>query len=117
MSTDPSAACECVQKLGKPGNLRESARSMKTLKTIAFMEKRNDIKERKTASQAYDEGSIPFTRSNIQVSTFMSTISRSHSAIALTARLHSSRSTGLSNPSHKTSRLLGSALGMQSICT
>src|SRR5260370_41697198 len=100
MSTDPSAACECVQKLGKPGNLRESARSMKTLKTIAFMEKRNDIKERKTASQAYDEGSIPFTRdlrSNIQVSTFMSTISRSHSAIALTARLHSSRSTGLSN--------------------
>jgi len=89
-------------------NIGESARTSKTLTNRDVSEKKNDFKGLKSASQAYDEGSIPFTRSNIlrsniQVSTFMSTISHSRSAIALTARLPSSRSTGLSNPSHKTS--------------
>jgi hypothetical protein len=47
-----------------PANTGESPGTSKTLARNDVPEKLNDIKGPKTASQAYDEGSIPFTRSN-----------------------------------------------------
>jgi len=45
-------------------NTGESLGTSKTLTNTDLSKKLNDIKGPKTASQAYDEGSIPFTRSN-----------------------------------------------------
>ncbi|MGH7075760.1 MAG: hypothetical protein ACREFD_16410 [Stellaceae bacterium] len=47
----------------KAQNIGESPGTSKTLMKNVKMEKQNDFKRPKLASQAYDEGSIPFTRS------------------------------------------------------
>jgi hypothetical protein len=57
--------CNYVQTNGNPGNCPEPPGNSKILKSFWFSENGRDIKGRKIASQAYDEGSIPFTRSNV----------------------------------------------------
>jgi hypothetical protein len=52
-----------AHSLGIPGNILESSGTPKTLKNLHKSETFNDIKALGMASQAYDEGSIPFTRS------------------------------------------------------
>jgi hypothetical protein len=52
---------------GIPGNIWESPRTHKTLKNVCKCKSANDMKALGTASQAYDEGSIPFTRSMISI--------------------------------------------------
>jgi protein SCO1/2 len=52
-----------AHSLGIPGNILESSGTPKTLKNLYKSETFNDIKALGMASQAYDEGSIPFTRS------------------------------------------------------
>jgi hypothetical protein len=44
--------------------LEEQARTSKTLTWIGFWNNLSNINYLESASQAYDEGSIPFTRSN-----------------------------------------------------
>jgi hypothetical protein len=59
------------------GNFGESPRTPKTLIKKGDSEKTNDIKGPKSASQAYDEGSIPFTRSSFIDRSFHSRRARS----------------------------------------
>ena len=47
------------------GKIGESWRTSKTLIQKDESKNVNDVKGPKSASQAYDEGSIPFTRSNL----------------------------------------------------
>jgi len=56
--------CNYVQTTGNAGNFPESPGTSKILTSFWFPENANDIKGRNVASQAYDEGSIPFTRSS-----------------------------------------------------
>jgi hypothetical protein len=43
--------------------MQESSGTSKTLMNLVYSENLNDVKAAKMAFQAYDEGSIPFTRS------------------------------------------------------
>jgi hypothetical protein len=58
-----------AHSLAIPANIQESAETSKTLMNLKYFENLNDIKGAKMASQAHDEGSIPFTRSK-QISGF-----------------------------------------------
>jgi hypothetical protein len=49
--------------IGNSGEPQASSGTSKTLMNLVFSETLNDIKAAKMASQALDEGSIPFTRS------------------------------------------------------
>jgi hypothetical protein len=51
--------------IGTKAKIGESLRTSKTLKIFTTRKISNKNKVSKTASQAYDEGSIPFTRSKI----------------------------------------------------
>jgi hypothetical protein len=53
-----------AHSLGIPANSQESPGTSKTLTNLNYLGNINDINGPKLASQAYDEGSIPFTRSN-----------------------------------------------------
>jgi hypothetical protein len=50
-----------------PANFPEHPRNSKILNFKAFRENAQNPKTPKTASQAYDEGSIPFTRSTFRL--------------------------------------------------
>jgi hypothetical protein len=52
-----------AHSLGIPANTQESSGTSKTLMNLIHSESLNDVKAAKMASQALDEGSIPFTRS------------------------------------------------------
>jgi hypothetical protein len=52
-----------ARSFGISANRAESPGTLKTLIKNDYFENTNDINAPKTASQAYDEGSIPFTRS------------------------------------------------------
>jgi hypothetical protein len=53
-----------VQTIGNREKRPELPGNSKVLESFWFWENGGDIKGRNIASQAYDEGSIPFTRSN-----------------------------------------------------
>jgi len=57
-----------AHSLGISANIQESTGMSKTLIKTDFSEEPNGIKRLKTASQAYDEGSIPFTRQSAKSS-------------------------------------------------
>jgi hypothetical protein len=57
-----------AHSIGISGNIPESPRTPKILKQQQKYENFTDIKALRMASQAYDEGSIPFTRSIISMS-------------------------------------------------
>jgi hypothetical protein len=57
-----------AHSIGISGNIPESPRTPKILKQQQKYENFTDIKALRMASQAYDEGSIPFTRSVISIS-------------------------------------------------
>src|SRR6516225_3036008 len=61
----PKPLSKFVHETRKTGNGHEVLRNPKTLKSTDEHKISNDFKWIKIASQAYDEGSIPFTRSMI----------------------------------------------------